>query len=209
MSEQAVLLQRRRSPATIPGYGRGRPPRNKGLRYPADPPRPEEVIAVMRAAGSGSYGLRMRGLVVVLWRAGLRIGEALALSESDLEPSRGALIVRRGKGGKRREVGMDEWAWAQLRPWLARRIELPVGPLFCVIAAPSSGMAWSQTAVRGGTADARAPGGCAAALCPASAPPRPRRRDGARGRADQRDPASARPLQPRRDLGLPTGDRHR
>jgi hypothetical protein len=29
---------RRRSPATMPGYHAGRPPRNKGLRYPADPP---------------------------------------------------------------------------------------------------------------------------------------------------------------------------
>jgi hypothetical protein len=28
--------------------------------------------------------------VVILWRAGLRISEALALAESDLDPSRGA-----------------------------------------------------------------------------------------------------------------------
>jgi hypothetical protein len=36
-----VLLDaagRRRSPATLPGYHAGRPPRNKGIRYPADPP---------------------------------------------------------------------------------------------------------------------------------------------------------------------------
>jgi hypothetical protein len=37
--------------ATMPGYLAGRPPRNKGLRYPADPPRVEEIIAVMREAG--------------------------------------------------------------------------------------------------------------------------------------------------------------
>ncbi len=30
--------ERRRSPATMPGYHAGRPPRNKGLQYPADPP---------------------------------------------------------------------------------------------------------------------------------------------------------------------------
>ena len=150
MSEQAVVdvAERRRSPATMPGYHKGRPAQNKGLRYPADPPRAEEIIAVMRQAGGGSYGLRVRGLIVVLWRAGLRIGEALTLNESDLEPSRGSLVVRRGKGGKRREVGMDDWAWSQLRPWIARRVELPVGPLFCVLAAPSRGRAWSQTAVR-------------------------------------------------------------
>lgn len=48
---EPVLLDaagRRRSPAT-PGYHRGRPPRNKGLRYPADPPTIEENVAVMRA----------------------------------------------------------------------------------------------------------------------------------------------------------------
>jgi integrase len=47
----------------------------------------------------------------VLWRAGLRIQEALALSEADLDRGRGVLLIRRGKGGRRREVGMDEWAW--------------------------------------------------------------------------------------------------
>jgi integrase/recombinase XerD len=55
--------------------------------------------------------VRLRGLIVVLWRAGLRISEALALTESDLDSGRGAILVRHGKGGKRREVGMDSWAW--------------------------------------------------------------------------------------------------
>ncbi len=91
---------RRRSPATMPGYRQGCPPRNKGMRYPADPPRVEEIIAVMREAGDGIHGARMRALIVVLWRAGLRIHEALMLSESDLDPRRGAILVRRGKGGK-------------------------------------------------------------------------------------------------------------
>jgi hypothetical protein len=35
---------RRRSPATMRGFHAGRPPRNKGLRYPADPPKVEEII---------------------------------------------------------------------------------------------------------------------------------------------------------------------
>ena len=76
----------------------GRPPRNKGMRYPADPPTIEEIVAVMRRAGDGVHGRRLRGLIVVLWRAGLRICEALALAEGDLDPRRGSLIVRRGKG---------------------------------------------------------------------------------------------------------------
>jgi site-specific recombinase XerD len=139
---------RRRSPATLPGFHAGRPPRDKGLRYPADPPAIEEIVAVMRAADGGRHGRRLRALIVVLWRAGLRIHEALALSEPDLDPRRGALLVRRGKGGRRREVGIDEWAWEQLRPWLDLRLELPVGPLFCVINGPTRGYPWSPAAVR-------------------------------------------------------------
>jgi integrase len=103
------------------GYHSGRPPRNKGLRYPADPPRVEEIVAVMREAGDGIHGARIRGLIVVLWRAGLRISEALSLGEGDLDPERGALLVRHGKGGKRGEAGMDDWGWEQLRPWVENR----------------------------------------------------------------------------------------
>jgi site-specific recombinase XerD len=96
-----------RSPSTMPGFHRGRPPGNKGEQYPADPPTVEEIVAVMRTVGDHADGHRLRALVVLLWRAGLRISEALTLQESDLDRSRGAVLVRRGKGGKRREVGMD------------------------------------------------------------------------------------------------------
>jgi integrase len=89
---------RRRSPATMPGFHAGQPPRNKGLRYPADPPKVEEVIADMRAAGDGVHGRRLRGLIVILWRAGLRIQEALELAEADLDQRRGALLVRPRQG---------------------------------------------------------------------------------------------------------------
>ena len=69
---------------------------------------------VMRTAGPGDHGDRIRALVVILWRAGLRINEALSLAETDLEPRRGSVLVRHGKGGKHREVDMDDWAWAWL-----------------------------------------------------------------------------------------------
>ena len=109
----------------VPGHLLVAPSRNKGRRYPADPPRSEEIIAVMRCAGDGLHGARARGLIVVLWRAGLRIQEALDLSELDLDPRRCSVLVRCGKGGRRREVGMDDWAWEQLQQWLTVRIELP------------------------------------------------------------------------------------
>ncbi len=139
---------RRRSPATMPGYHTGRPPRNKGLRYPADPPTVQEIIAVMREAGSDRHGARVCALIVMLWRGGLRIQEALSLSERDLDPQRGSVLVRSGKGGRRREIGMDAWGWEQLRSWLTTRVELPIGPMFCVIDGPTRGRSWSSAAVR-------------------------------------------------------------
>src|SRR5919198_466725 len=150
MAVSAVLdsAGRRRSPATLPGYHAGRVPRNKGIRYPADPPTVEEIIAVMREVGPDRHGARLRGLLAVLWRGGLRIQEALALAERDLDPSRGSILVRRGKGGRRREIGMDGWGFEQLRPWLSERAELPIGPLFCVIDGPTRGRPWSPTGVR-------------------------------------------------------------
>src|SRR5215217_9094085 len=139
---------RRRPPATLPQFHAGRPPRNKGMRYPADPPTIEEIVAVMRRAGDGVHGRRLRGLIVVLWRASLPIHEALALVEADLDSRRGSLLVRRGKGGRRREVGMDDWAWEQLAPWIQARMELPTGPLFCVVNGATRGRPWAAAAAR-------------------------------------------------------------
>jgi len=118
------------------------------MRYPADPPRVEEIVAVMRAAGDNASGARIRGLIVVLWRAGLRIQEALDLHERDLDPRAGALLVRRGKGGRRREVGIDDWGWEHLSSWIAMRLELPVGPPFCIVEGPTRGRPWPQTGAR-------------------------------------------------------------
>jgi hypothetical protein len=57
---------RRRSPATLPGYHAGRPPRNKGMRYPADPPTVDEIVAVMRHTRDDRHGARLRAAIVVL-----------------------------------------------------------------------------------------------------------------------------------------------
>jgi integrase/recombinase XerD len=56
--------------------------------------------------------------------------------------------VRHGKGDKRREVGMDQWGWELLRPWLTYRVQIPVGPLFCVIGGRTRGRPLTTTSVR-------------------------------------------------------------
>ena len=96
----------------------------------------------MRAAGEGPVADRLRGMIVVLWRSGLRVSEALALSESDLDPGRGAILVRRGKGGKRREVGMDAWGLSLIHIYeeAPRAVvrSTPILPRVAALIAPSS-----------------------------------------------------------------------
>ncbi len=107
---------RRRSPATLPGQHRARPPRNKACATPPTRRASRRSSPSCDVAGDRPHGLRTRALVVLLWRAGLRSSEALALAQSDLDVARGGVLVRQGKGGKRREVGMDRWGWQHLEP---------------------------------------------------------------------------------------------
>ena len=99
---------RRRSPATMPEFRAGKPPRNKGQRYPADPPTVEEIVAVMRQAQRARYGHRLTGLIVVLWRAGLRINEALSLTK----PTSMSAAGRFWSGTERRIAG-GRSAWTR------------------------------------------------------------------------------------------------
>jgi hypothetical protein len=70
MVQQSIVLMdaagRRRSAASMPGFLAGRAPHNKGMQYPPDPPRAEEIILVMRPAGDGRHGLRIRALIALL-----------------------------------------------------------------------------------------------------------------------------------------------
>jgi len=139
---QRPLLDARGYPrtlVTLPEFHRGRAPRNKGRRYPADPPPISEIVQLIASHPDTPCGRRNRALMLLLWRSGLRIAEALALGEQDLDERERSILVRSGKNGKRRVVGMDDWGWEQIRPWLEERESYPVGPLFCVLEGPTAG----------------------------------------------------------------------
>ncbi len=199
---------RRRSPATLPGFHTGRPPRNKGLRYPADPPTVEEIIAVMRAAGDGPHGQRLRGLIAILWRAGLRIQEALSLGEADLDQRRGSLLVRHGKADDAAKSAWTRGAGSNCSPGLTHGSSSP-SDRCCAssrgYARPALG---ERRRARTLASDCR-PSRRAATLRPAPAATRPRRRDGPRRRPARGHSTPARPQQPRHHLRLPPGHRQR
>ena len=157
----------------------------------------------MRQAGHDRHGHRLHALIVVLWRAGVRINEALSLAETDLDQRRGSILVRHGKNDRRREVGMDAWAWTAIEPWLAERLQLPVGPLFCVIDGPTRGRAWSASAARIELRHLAAKAGVRRRFAAPPAAPRTRRGADARRDPPAADPAPTRPLAPLNDRHLP------
>ncbi len=109
---------------------------NRGGRLPGEVLAPDDIRALLRACNRGPTGARNRALLVVLWRGGLRIAEALALRPVDLDAAAGLVRVRRGKGGRPRHVGLDPEAFATVDAWAGRRSALGIGgraPLFCTL----------------------------------------------------------------------------
>lgn len=115
-------------------------------RFPIEVLSPAEVQGLLDAclptgcskppASPDPLALRNRALMAVLYRAGLRIAEALALRPVDVDPASGCVRVLCGKGGRARVSGIDPGALAMVAAWLeARRHFAPgSGPgtaLFC------------------------------------------------------------------------------
>lgn len=106
-------------------------------RRPASVPTDDEVRALL-AKCSTRYptGLRNAALIVVMWRGGLRIAEALSLVAADVDLERGVLQVRHGKGDRSRWVGLDDKACEVVARWIDRRASLGLNggePLFCTL----------------------------------------------------------------------------
>lgn len=72
---------------------------------------PEEVVRLLRAIGN----LKHRTVAMVLYGAGLRISEALALELRDVDSARMVLTVRHGKGDQDRQVALSSVLLEALR----------------------------------------------------------------------------------------------
>ena len=83
-----------------------------------------EVVRLLKAIGN----LKHRTVAMVLYGAGLRISEALALELRDIDSARMVITVRHGKGDADRQVSLSALLLESLRTyWLAYR---PAGCLF-------------------------------------------------------------------------------
>lgn len=141
----------RRSPIVLPGYRKGQRPGNYGQKLPPEPLTRAEVEALMRQLGRGPCGHRNRALVALLWRSGLRISEALDLYPKDIDHDAGTVTVLHGKGGKRRQVGVDSYTLALVERWELERPGLGLDgrePLFCCVDVRTRGKRMYSSYVR-------------------------------------------------------------
>lgn len=140
-----------RSPVTQPSYRLGKPPANKGMKLPPEVLTSEEMYRLLDACGRGPAGRRNRALITVMWRAGLRVGEALALYPKDVDLDNGRITILHGKGDKRRVVAIDPAAAAILERWAAERQKLGLTGrhlYFCAISSPCRGQRLGDAYVR-------------------------------------------------------------
>lgn len=107
-------------------------------KRPAEIMTPDEVKAILKMCNRRyATGARDRALIILMYRTGLRIGEALALRPSDVDLARGTVRVLHGKGDKARTVGLGDAAIAAITSWLVMRENraaiAPGSPLFCTL----------------------------------------------------------------------------
>jgi site-specific recombinase XerD len=103
------------------------------VKYAPEPLTTDECLKLLNACSPHCpSGLRNRALIIVLWRGGLRIKEALSLHARDID--NGVIRIRNGKGGKARTVAIDDQAQAHLSTWLECRKRLNIqGNVFCTL----------------------------------------------------------------------------
>lgn len=110
----------------LPAVGGESEPKGRALTQ-------EEIAALLRTCQSESaMDIRDAAILILLRGTGVRRRELVNLDLSDFDASTGALLVRKGKRGKSRQVYLPQSAIAYVRRWLEVRGDEP-GPLLCRI----------------------------------------------------------------------------
>ncbi|PYG53445.1 tyrosine-type recombinase/integrase [Rhizobium sp. UGM030330-04] len=107
-------------------------------KRPIDILTPAEVRKLInQCSRRAPTGIRDAALIAVLYRCGLRISEALALYERDINGERGTIRIHDGKGHKPRTVGLDNTAFGLLDLWFRKKDRLKLNkrttPIFCTL----------------------------------------------------------------------------
>jgi site-specific recombinase XerD len=111
-------------------------PNRQDQTYPPQPLTPAEVSALLaRCSRRAPTGIRNRALIMLLYRSGLRISEALALRPSGIDLNAHTARVLHGKGNKATVRPLHPSADDALMRWLDQRkaLGVPNGPMFCTL----------------------------------------------------------------------------
>lgn len=113
----------------------GRPAASKGKKLPPTLLQPDEVEALLAACDQGPEAMRTRNraLIMLLYRTGTTIGEALALRLADIDLPGRSIHIDGGGNLAKRTLGMDESLHGMLVTWLDRRraLDLSGDRLLC------------------------------------------------------------------------------
>jgi integrase/recombinase XerD len=93
-----------------------------------------EIQGILNSFTLSVSGIRNRALVAIMFAGGLRVSEAINLMPSDIDPAKNEILIRNGKGGKTRRVGLLTDLLPFLQHWMEKRKALGFNgkePIFC------------------------------------------------------------------------------
>lgn len=102
-----------------------------------------EIQGILNSFTMSVSGCRNRALVAVMFAGGLRVSEAINLMPSDINPVKNEVLIRNGKGGKTRRVGLLTELLPFLQHWMEKRKALGFNgkePIFCTFSNGTNGM---------------------------------------------------------------------
>ena len=136
------FVPRKRSPVTLPEFRRGVSPPNKGRKLPAEVLMPHEVKALIGSFGDSVTGVRNRAIVMLLYHAGLKVAQVVALERRHYEPGSRTITAPSWRGQPERVGTLDSDTRAALDQWMKLRRQSGVrvtAPLFCTVSAGTKG----------------------------------------------------------------------
>jgi hypothetical protein len=121
------------------------------MKLPAESLSPHEVQLLLSSFGSSRTDMRNYAIVALMYRAGLKMGEIVALERRHFEPGREKLTVPATRRLPEREITIDAGTREALERWITVRKRAGVratAPLFCTLAADAKGRRLHTSYVR-------------------------------------------------------------
>jgi hypothetical protein len=127
----------------MPGYFKGRSPKNKGRKLPPEVLTHAEVERLLAVIPSHTKaGARHRAMIALMYRLGLKVGQIVAMERWHYEPGANVITVPGTHNNPDRSVPLDAITHEMLNHWWSIRSTLglsPIAPLFPTFMAGEEG----------------------------------------------------------------------